>query len=524
MNIGTIHFFKSLIAQGAIALIFFYRLVDLKILLKGRLALAGLLVFLSVASIGGYFNFGYFPKFDSFMNPHDFFHYYLGSKYSEEVGYFDIYRCVLIADSETGGLYRHKKIRNMNDYSWTPVEQVYNNQKKYKALFSEQRWKEFQGDVKYFKEKLGHHRFQSTLKDKGYNATPVWNTVANFITNHISTSNKAGMNFLISLDLILLSIMLMSVYFAFGWRTALFILILVGTGFPMAFTHIRGAFLRLDWVTMIVIGISMIKLGRYKTAGALMAYAAMARIFPIVFVFGLGVKMIYKLWFTKKIEKEYIFFFASFLAISFILVTSSITTENAIDLWQEFLTKVTLHNSDLSPMRIGFKQIYLGMHSRDIPWGQFESEKVAFFEKTQYFWWAIQFGIITITGFAARKLEDYETVAVCYAIAFFMFSPTFYYQIMMTIPAFLFFPKIEQLSRAIGASILYCISITYFGLLRFFSHSNLTTSYILSWLLATLSLYLLSIALIATTKENTKEKTNNEQTNNAHARAHPPSV
>ena len=35
------------------------------------------------------------------MNPHDFYHYYVGPKYHRELGYFDLYECSVVADRET---------------------------------------------------------------------------------------------------------------------------------------------------------------------------------------------------------------------------------------------------------------------------------------------------------------------------------------------------------------------------------------------------------------------------------------
>jgi len=50
-------------------------------------------------SIPVYFNFFNY-HFGGFVNPHEFFHYYLGSKYFRELGYLGIYDCTTLADSE----------------------------------------------------------------------------------------------------------------------------------------------------------------------------------------------------------------------------------------------------------------------------------------------------------------------------------------------------------------------------------------------------------------------------------------
>ena len=76
--------------------------------------LAAVLAVLAVLSVENYVKTDYF-RYGSHLNAYEFFHYYLGSKYAEELGYTRLYAAALIADDETGRKWDHpsKMIRNL---------------------------------------------------------------------------------------------------------------------------------------------------------------------------------------------------------------------------------------------------------------------------------------------------------------------------------------------------------------------------------------------------------------------------
>ena len=64
-----------------------------------------LLVASAAFSVVAYNNFFAF-HYGGYLNAYEFYHYYLGSKYSSEIGYFDLYGATVAADMESGALYR----------------------------------------------------------------------------------------------------------------------------------------------------------------------------------------------------------------------------------------------------------------------------------------------------------------------------------------------------------------------------------------------------------------------------------
>jgi len=72
---------------------------------KKRLALL-----FTVLSIGAYFDFGNANvRYSEYYHRHEFYHYYLGSKYFSELGYSRLYDCTLVAEIDNG---RRSQVEN----------------------------------------------------------------------------------------------------------------------------------------------------------------------------------------------------------------------------------------------------------------------------------------------------------------------------------------------------------------------------------------------------------------------------
>ncbi len=260
--------------------------------------LVGILLICAVLATGNYIDsFGQW-RYGTFFNAYEFYHYYMGSKYAREIGYTRLYAATIIADDETGRKYSNPQntIRNLATGTYISVDEVLKNRDQYKAYFSPVRWEEWKKDIQFFKRELTTSRWNNVLRDKGYNATPVWSMlVGGFLSNPISTDNRNHMLILASLDLILIGITVLVVAWAFGIRPALFMVILIGTHYMMRFSHMKGAFLRTDFAMTLVLAACMIKLNKYKLAGFFTAYSFLSRIFPGVYLFGPGARLFWDL-------------------------------------------------------------------------------------------------------------------------------------------------------------------------------------------------------------------------------------
>lgn len=471
MKIQVLHTFKSHIAEASIVLVVLYAFYDRFKINTNRVWVNTALLILALLSVGAYFDFGHYAKIPFYINRHDFFHYYMGAKYSREIGYLHLYPSSIIVDSENDPQYKPKSVRDQENYRHYPLVKNIIKEKDFykKKLFTQDRWKEFEKDTLYFRQLMGAARWQRALRDKGYNATPTWNMVGRLLTNSVPTDNDAAMLFLRMLDPALIVIMFLTVWLAFGWRVTLLGIIFFGTNFMMNQTHIKGSLLRLDWVTMMVMAISFIKLKYYKTAGLLMGYATMARIFPVIFLFGMGAKFLFDLKKTKKINPQYLSFFIAFTIMISALFTTSIVADGGIDTWKTYMSLITMHNDDVVEVRVGFKYIFLGTTKKTegMTLNQFKDDKNKKFHDYAPLWWCIQGAVLLLSLFCVKDLEDYETIPYGFVPAYFLIGPTFYYYVMLIIPVFLFTPKLENLHRAIGISAMFAISIAGYFLFKF---------------------------------------------------------
>jgi hypothetical protein len=492
---GTV---RIAVTGTALALVWWYARLYRRGLGARRTKADRILVLAAVAATALYFDFAFYPTPGFFINVHDVFHYYMGSKYAKEVGYLNLYPCAAVADWENNGRRSDiVRIRNMDSYQFVKAGAITRKADTYRALFSRERWDAFKEDVARFKALLGDTKaWRRALIDKGYNATPVWTLAAGLITNHVSAESVWGIALLVLLDVALLAATFAMVWRVFGWRTSLFAVTFVGTVFMLAYGHIRGAFLRLDWVCLLVMSCCMLKANRYKTAGAMAAYAGLARIFPFIFVFGLAAKAAWNLIATRKVERRYVEFFLTFAVVTAALVGLSVL-DGGVEPWRAFWTKIRLHDADMAPSRVGFRYAFLLAYAcKPGTWAAYEAAKVAQFREYQGLWWCIQATVLVVSLFAVRNLEDYETIPYGYALAYFLTASSFYYQVMLVTALFLFLPKLEQPARARGAALLFALSIFAY-LFNAFWDIGLTLSFAQSCMLLVLSLYIIGVSFMA---------------------------
>lgn len=193
---------------------------------------------------------------------------------------------------------------------------------------------------------------------------------------------------------------------------------------------------------------------------------------------------------------RYLQFFLSMAVVCGVLLGLSVWLDG-IKIWGEFFHKITLHDSHIAPVRVGFKYIFLMAHTSPTEgWSAFKAENIQQFHDLRVWWWLIQGGVLAAFLYLVKSLEDYEAVAFGYVLAFFLTAPTFYYQIMMITALFLFLPKRDGWPRLLGVIYMLAISIALFILERYLK-LDLRLSFIMSCLLLGLTLYMMGVTLFA---------------------------
>ena len=395
----------------------------------------------AVASLGAaaYLNFGFLHG-DGFVHHWEQFHYYLGSKYFPELGYDGLYVASIGAEADAypdGVVSEHT--RDLRTYQVEPVTSLFPHMREVWQRFEPDRWDAFIEDNRYFVDAGARSYLWAWRSDHGYNGSPSWTFVARLFGAWLPASEGALVG-LGLLDLALLAGTFTLVFRTFGARVGCWSLVLLGFGYAGRFHWTGGAFLRHDWLAAVVIGVCMLQRARYRSAGALLGYAAMARVFPILFFAGPAILAVRAL--VRNERRCWIRPLVAGAAAAILLgLLAGASTGRGFGAWLEFSRTIQMHSSEWLTNNVGLEIPFL--YDRDIlerrhvvwtapePWihvqslvGQNREERRPWILASRLLFLAIW----TLSIWRARLPEAaLAGMAACFALT----TPTSYYWIML---------------------------------------------------------------------------------------------
>ncbi|MCZ6782825.1 MAG: hypothetical protein O7G30_05890 [Proteobacteria bacterium] len=244
----------------------------------GLAAAVGLAAFFNFGSLRHHFDEG-------FVNRWELFHYQLGSKYFPELGFDGIYAASYAAQlREYPDTPIAPAIRDLRTNELTVASEHMAHMTDVMRRFTPERWQLFESDHRVYTANTTSAFWQYIRSDHGFNPSPAWTFVARVFSGPLPPG-YASWILLAGLDLVLLLGMFVVVFRTYGYRIGCLALAICGLryGWPYVFL---GAFLRLDWLVSVVVGICMLKRERFASAGACFAYATLVRVFPVLFLTG----------------------------------------------------------------------------------------------------------------------------------------------------------------------------------------------------------------------------------------------
>lgn len=247
------------------------------------------------------------------------YHYYINSKYFEELGYTELYECTLLLLPE--GEIR----RSLVDYRFIEADVLPDC----RANFTESRWHEFQADFEEtnLEKMIG-------LRDKGLNALPSWIFLGQIIANNFS------IDAVILIDQVFMLIAMMIVIRLLGFRRAgyafLFIVCFYGV-----FDRLWGNYAQYIWLALSLAGTAFIQKKHSRLGGLLIGLAAGLRIFPLFLLIGRDRKAM--LW--------------GLLGIGITLYMGLLTPQRET-IYADFIQNMLLHSSHIThePLNLGLRQ------------------------------------------------------------------------------------------------------------------------------------------------------------------------
>jgi hypothetical protein len=284
---GTI---KIFLLAGAIALAMLWSHIP------RRTALAVLLV-LALVSTLNYFRWGAQVLFER-VDAYDVTHYYLGAKYFDELGYEGLYPALILAFQENDTKVKRLKsyrLQTATGYEYRKVDDALDRARDLRdSKFSPARWAAFRQDalVLFRDFGLSNKSWRRLFRDRGFNASPAWIALARPI---VDTIPIGWVKSLCLLDLYLLASGLLAIWFAYGGREALWALVFCATTYSLRWPVVGDVFLRYLWLAGLLWALALLKTGKPAAAGIAVGVAALSRIFPVVWLFGLAAQQLQRL-------------------------------------------------------------------------------------------------------------------------------------------------------------------------------------------------------------------------------------
>src|SRR5262245_1817486 len=265
----------------------------------GLLAAAGLAAALAWWELGRFFVESDRPNLH-WVNFTDSFHYYVGPKYFGELGYTELYRCAAVAELELGAGRKvaSRTYRDLATNKPATGGSFLRQPESCRERFTPQRWQMFVQDIDYFRHRIA--RWEITMLDWGYNATPAWNLGGSLLAGDAPVSD-ARLRLATLLDAGCLLAMWACVAWAFGWRTLCVALVFWGGSLWSGYNWTGGSILRQEWLAASVIGVCLLHQQKRVAAGAAITYAALLTIFPGFLAVGVGLKAIANAWHERRL-------------------------------------------------------------------------------------------------------------------------------------------------------------------------------------------------------------------------------
>lgn len=238
-------------------------------------------------SVAGWTNLGQFHG-STLVHHWEQFHHVLGAKYFPELGYDGLYVASLAAEATANpGREVQPWVRDLRDDVVIAVDSPTFDAHliEIRDRFTPARRAAFGLDNQVFLDSNNSSYLEAIRRDHGLNASPTWVAIARLFTAVIPV-DAGGLALFGLLDMVLLTGAVGMLWRTFGSRVGALAVVLLGTSYLGRYWWIGGAFLRLDWLAAVIIGICLLERGRFAGAGAALAWAAALRLFPSVFLLG----------------------------------------------------------------------------------------------------------------------------------------------------------------------------------------------------------------------------------------------
>ena len=335
------------------------------------------------------------------------YHYYVGSKYFEELSYHGLYAATLAADDafqlrkeQTRGkagrrlrkvrdFKQLKKARDMRDYLVKPRKEIVASFAEFEM--SEERLSQLGRDTRFLRTFMGIKSpgWSNTLQDLGYNPAPPWTLVGVPLSNLVPP-RWPWFHLVSNSDVPLFLLTFLLLWWGFGLRVASAMALWCCT---IQFNESRfaGGFLQYDWFASTLVCAALYRRGWYRSAGVALTWGAMTRVFPGFLILPFGIWAARGAWAGLRagggsplasawagIKPRHRNFLLAFTLACGVLFVGSHFTGRGLQTWSEWVVKITRHSEThavTSNQRVGVGRLAIHAPKAGKPWAELRGSR-----------------------------------------------------------------------------------------------------------------------------------------------------
>lgn len=411
------------------------------------------LVLLTLVATANYARFGprvFFERVDTY----DFIHYYLNAKYFDELGYFDLYPACILADREQFGPYFRKEGRiymaqdEVRGHFLAPLEHAVDRGRVVKAeKFTEASWAAFTHDFLHLQRMipgLDDKLWRQLINDHGFNGTPVWLLLAKPFT-WVPVEYVKWLGWI---DMVLMGLALVAVGRTYGWVTATWTLFWLLLTYSTRWPTFSWAFLRYDYIAALMLGMCAVATGRPFLAGLATAWSAALRLFPAMWLYGLGMQGIVALT-RRRLLRGHLVVLAGFLA-GVVALEGGALVAFGVEPARVHFENMEDHNAsaNLSSRRIGLA-LAIPYRGQLLP-KALPQETKELIETQKPIRYAITGVVLLVLGWGLRRTKEDEAYAYGFLPFFLLTTASYYYYVARVTLVILHASRLSQPKHVFG--------------------------------------------------------------------------
>ena len=358
------------------------------------------------------------------------YHYVLGTKYFDEVGYFDLYLASFKADAEGKNIFgQARRTRDMHTYDVISRKRALAmaDELQVKEHFSEKRWKQFRKDLRQIQRHRSAKGWTETVLDLGYNPSPAWLIVHRPLLNYYDVSKRKTLAHLCSLELLMYLVLIAVAWWGFGARFAMVASLWVLTYFGNA-NLLVGSYFHYDWLFLTVLAVALYHKGHPILSAPVLGYVAMMRGFPGLLAIFPAVAWVRELIRTRKLPRKYTAFCLTLAVTCGAMVALGSTTDRGFGAWSEWREKISLHSyhHPLFAKRAGLKRMFVHDY-KDGRWHMRIDARKDVMERNEPAFNAVKWSLIALCVLAMVRRRDLDGMLLGLAVAFLLLVTSRYY-------------------------------------------------------------------------------------------------